>query len=123
IFICLTAVSYATAKGSQTVSLRLGQQKVLTGRVTVNFVEIVEDSRCPEGTECIWAGNAKVKIAVSHGKAKAQELELNSGMEPQTLEAAGYRFKFVSLTPTRGKPGQMTSVRPKLVLKVTRLKR
>ena len=122
LLLSLIAVSYASAQRSQTVSLRVGQQKNLAGRVTVRFLEVTEDSRCPEGTQCIWAGNAKVQIAVSRGKMKAQERELNSNMEPTSVEATGYRFKIVSLTRRPTKPGQMMMVRPKLVLKVTRLK-
>jgi hypothetical protein len=122
ILLSLITVGAVAAQRSQTVSLRVGQQKDLAGRVTVRFLEVVEDSRCPEGTQCIWAGNAKVKIAESRGKMKAQELELNSGMEPTTVEAAGYRFKIVSLTRRPTKPGQMMMVRPMLLLKFTRLR-
>lgn len=123
LLISLIGVTYASAQRSQTVSLRAGQQKSLARNVKIQFLEVVEDSRCPEGTECIWAGNAKVKMAVSRGKIKAEEIEINSGMEPTTVEAAGYRFEFGSLTRRPTQAGQMTMVRPKLVLKVTRLKR
>ncbi|CAG5003614.1 hypothetical protein DYBT9275_03192 [Dyadobacter sp. CECT 9275] len=33
-------------------------------RSTLTFFE-VEDSRCPEGVQCIWAGNATVDLALS----------------------------------------------------------
>ena len=31
---------------------------------TVTFVEVVEDSRCPEGVECVWAGRAQIRVEV-----------------------------------------------------------
>ena len=30
----------------------------------VRFIEVVEDSRCPDGAECVWAGKARVRVAV-----------------------------------------------------------
>jgi len=34
------------------------------GDHTVTFVEVVEDSRCPEGTDCVWAGRAQIRVEV-----------------------------------------------------------
>ena len=31
---------------------------------TVRFVEVVEDSRCPEGVACVWEGRAKIRVEV-----------------------------------------------------------
>lgn len=43
--------------------------------VSIKFLEIVEDSRCPKGVECIWAGRAKVKVEVtSNGKSEEKTL-------------------------------------------------
>jgi len=43
--------------------LRLGQQ-VQVGDYILIFQEVEEDSRCPKGTNCIWAGRAVVKLSV-----------------------------------------------------------
>lgn len=34
------------------------------GEHAVTFVEVVEDSRCPEGVECVWAGRAQIRVEV-----------------------------------------------------------
>lgn len=34
--------------------------------VTVTPVSVVEDSRCPEGTQCIWSGTVKVNVRVTN---------------------------------------------------------
>lgn len=31
----------------------------------LRYVDLVEDSRCPEGTTCVWSGRAKVRLAAS----------------------------------------------------------
>jgi hypothetical protein len=33
--------------------------------VSIKFVEVMEDSRCPKNVDCIWAGRAIAKIEVS----------------------------------------------------------
>jgi hypothetical protein len=35
--------------------------------ITVTFIEILEDSRCPADVMCIWAGQVKVLIEVAYG--------------------------------------------------------
>lgn len=68
-------------------------------RLTIKFVEVVEDSRCPRDVNCIWAGNAKLKLLVSKGKKRSQEVELNSGIEPTTVTVFGYDLSLKDLTP------------------------
>ena len=121
LLISLVAVSYAAAKPSN-VSIRVGQQKTVSG-LRIAFTEVVEDSRCPIDAICIWAGNAKVKITVAKGRKKAETFELNSNLDPQSIDSNGYQIKFISLTRKPKEMGKMTIVRPQLVLSVTRIKR
>ena len=30
----------------------------------VRFAEVVEDSRCPEDVQCVWAGRAKIRVEI-----------------------------------------------------------
>ncbi|MEM7483282.1 MAG: hypothetical protein AAF481_19125 [Acidobacteriota bacterium] len=32
----------------------------------VTFVEVVGDSRCPKGVQCVWAGEATVRLEIEH---------------------------------------------------------
>lgn len=70
-----------TTTGARTVALGqsftvgVGQPVTVSGPgLTVAFVALVEDSRCPIGSQCIWAGRAVISLTV----AKA-------GMAPATL--------------------------------------
>lgn len=65
----------------------------------MRFVEVVEDSRCPRDVDCIWAGNAKVKLLVSKGKAAPKEIELNTGIEPRAVTIFGCELTLKGLTP------------------------
>jgi len=93
----------AMAKGPESLKLGIGESKAAAGgKVTVKFLEVVDDSRCPVNARCVWAGNAKIKLAVSIGKAAPRTVELNSGLEPKFVTVGGYEIRFVDLSPYPG---------------------
>lgn len=67
-------------------------------KLSVRFVELVEDSRCPADVQCIWAGNAKIKIRVSKS-GRSHDLTLDTNGPNQSVTAEGYAIKLVGLTP------------------------
>ncbi|MBS1796895.1 MAG: hypothetical protein JSS81_23920 [Acidobacteria bacterium] len=89
----------ANAQTAQQISVRVNKQvKASRSRLTVRFVA-VEDSRCPKGTECIWAGNAKVTIKVTDSKGKSQTFDLNTNLEPKSARFGGYEITLGEVTP------------------------
>ena len=68
ILITFAAVVCVAAQRASSVSLRVGEQKTVASRLKIHFLEVTDDSRCPVGTTCVWAGNAKVKLALSVGR-------------------------------------------------------
>lgn len=88
------------AQVPETVTMKIGESKKAdAGKLKIAFLEIVEDSRCPVGANCVWAGNAKIKLSVSIDKKAATIVELNSNLDPQAAKIFGYKLKFESLTP------------------------
>jgi hypothetical protein len=88
------------AQKVESVTLRVNKQKKLSrSKLTIKFLSLVEDSRCPKGTNCVWAGNATIKVKVSNarGESKIFELNTNTGAKGDTLGA--YQFTLESLTP------------------------
>lgn len=84
----------------QGISLRLGKQKRASrSKLTVKFVELVEDSRCPAGTQCVWAGNAKIKISVKSASEPVETFELNTSTGATGATYGRYVINFISLTP------------------------
>ena len=87
------------AKTNQTVAVKINNQKtVAKTRLTIKFDSLIEDSRCPKGTQCIQAGNARIRITVSKG-GKSDMLELGTNLNPRATVFAGYEIKFTGLTP------------------------
>lgn len=90
----------AQAKPQTGAGLAIGKtRKFERGRITVKFLEIAEDSRCPKDVNCIWAGNAKIKVRVGGRERKSEIIELNTNTGPRFIEFAGRIIKLDSLLP------------------------
>lgn len=81
-------------------TLKVGEQVVIKeAGLKISFSEVAEDSRCPTGVKCIWAGNGRVVVNVSQSGKKAAAVELNTGVEPKQHHFQGYDIKLVGLNP------------------------
>jgi hypothetical protein len=82
------------------VKLRVAQEKTAPGTtIKVKFLSVIEDSRCPEGVNCIWAGVAKIKIQLRKTGKPAKEFELNTNQMDKSITFEGHTIKLVTLTP------------------------
>ncbi|NOT47529.1 MAG: hypothetical protein HOP17_07235 [Acidobacteria bacterium] len=98
-FVILLLTTFVPAQNLEKISLKTGQQKTAkTGRVSVKFLAVTEDSRCPENARCIWAGVARVKIQVSKN-GKTAEFELNTNQPDKSAVFEGQEIKLTALTP------------------------
>ncbi len=97
--LCFGGSVQSNAQNSQTARVQINSQKRLSkSRLTISFVELVEDSRCPTDTNCIWAGNAKIKIRLTKSGKPAKTVELNTN-PGNTAVFGGYKFQLKALTP------------------------
>ncbi len=89
----------AAVKPVETLRVQVNQEKRFSrNRLFVRFVELVEDSRCPTDTNCVWAGNATIKVRV-RGNGRSHDLTLDTNGRNQSATAEGYSIKLVRLTP------------------------
>ena len=65
--------------------------------VSITLVAVLEDSRCPIDTTCIWAGKASVKILVRASGEDAQELTVVFQNESKTIIATTRHTVFTAL--------------------------
>ena len=97
------AVKSKPAKGAEMANgatLTIKQKEnIKSGDLTIEFVAVLEDSRCPEGVNCIWAGNAKVQIKVSKNGAATETIELNTNLQPRTVNYQGYTITLAGVNP------------------------
>ncbi len=71
-----TETSQPTQEG--TITLALGEETMI-GELRVQFKEVLEDSRCPTGTECFWQGRAKLLVETSEGGGAVNRSEIIFG--------------------------------------------
>ena len=98
LFVVLVGVIPAFAKRTNDVQVQINKEVTATGGLKIAFIELVEDSRCPTDVECVWAGNAKIKVRVTkNGKSQVLELEMvTKGMRPNF---GNYRLTLKALSP------------------------
>ena len=66
----------------------------------IKLIEVLEDSRCPKGVECVWAGQAKVQVMmVIDGASQTQELILNGVQQHTLFKNKEYFLKVMALSP------------------------
>lgn len=68
-------------------------------KFTITYKDLLEDSRCPIGVECVWAGNAKVLLRIAE-----RDSSVNTTLEPkQTTHLGGdgtrYTVQLLAVTP------------------------
>jgi len=69
------------------------------GKLVVRFVAVGEDSRCPKGEQCVWAGNARVDLEVRVGTGSPQVISLNTNQGTASAELDGYGLALHDVAP------------------------
>lgn len=94
------AVLPRTVYLDQSFTMRVSETVSVSGEsLTVRFDAVTEDSRCPTGVQCFWAGNARVAVTLAKTGSAAQSLGLNTGLEPRIGSYLDYTIELVSLAP------------------------
>jgi hypothetical protein len=65
---------------------------------TVTFETVVEDSHCPSGVVCVWAGNARVRLHLTRSRQDTTVV-LNTGLEPRAVRIGQIRLELREVTP------------------------
>lgn len=104
----------------QEFQLKPGQQAVITGKdLSIKFVSVSEDSRCPIGATCIWEGRdvCLLKITLDGNTSDLSLIQMGSS-EQSEQDYLGYHFVF-NLTPYPVLGDETDNGDYRLILKVT----
>lgn len=96
--------SAMTVKTGEPFRLTVGQSAQLaSGQITMTFVEVAEDSRCPRGVECVWAGQVVVVLDVSENGQSSGPVKLTlSAARPAamaTAQVGGHTVQLMDVAP------------------------
>lgn len=93
-----TATGVATAGEFR---MRVGQSIAIDGdALTITFIEVTEDSRCPSNVVCVWAGNAAIRLNVMARNSEASSTELNTNLDPGSVDYGAFTIELVALVPS-----------------------
>lgn len=98
------AACASTATGSEAAivdgtdfDMQVGQTVTLADSSRLRYLRVVNDSRCPPGVHCVWAGDAIVAFEWSPPGGSAQGFELHTGLEPRSHAIGARRLVLKSL--------------------------
>jgi hypothetical protein len=109
-----------TASLGQEFTLPVGQTAIISGEsLSIKFVEVTGDSRCPTGVQCIQAGDVKCLMLIKYMQSTSSLVYTQSGGNDNSPEVFNkYIISFrVEPYPESGK--QIAGSDYKLVMTVT----
>lgn len=98
---CTAAPRAGDAAQPPEVAVKIGQSADCGGGLVIRFEAVLQDSRCPQGAACVWAGNARIALAATAAGKEPARLELNTGLEPKSATVAGRTVELLRLEPLR----------------------
>ena len=107
-----------TAPINEDFTLAVGESIAVLGTpITIRFLGVREDSRCPINADCIWAGNARVELEL-RGLDSTATLGLNSFDGAKEGVYGSYRIRLAQLrpVPTTSGPLQQSDYRATLTV-------
>ncbi|MGO4709057.1 hypothetical protein AB4Y90_08055 [Chryseobacterium sp. 2TAF14] len=92
-------------KSDKIIYFSEGENKFLQEfQMNVTFKGIAEDSRCPQGTQCVWAGVAVANVELMSTTSRPMVLQFSTAEVKgknyhKTQSFNGYTISLVELTP------------------------
>lgn len=115
---CRSAGSPAphAASLNQEIQLAPKEQAVYEQQgLTVEFIRVVDDSRCPTDVTCIWAGEVKVQLSTRMHTAEPVQHEITAGQHATVGE---WRVVVVRVQPERTSTRQISPEEYRVTLRV-----
>ena len=105
-------------------SVEVGKQKKASrSKITVKFVSVIEDSRCPPDVQCIQAGNARIKVTVSKAGSDPKTFEMNTNLGEKGNVFNGYAVYLTDLSPVPETTARFSQNTYKATFSISRLSR
>lgn len=82
-------------------SLQVGAAvRALQGGLRIEFEGVSADSRCPKGEQCVWAGDATLRVWLQSGAGPRELRELHTAAGARsTLQLPGHELRLLGLAP------------------------
>lgn len=90
------------AQLNEPFKLKIGQQATINSeKISISFLNVTEDSRCPSDVVCIWQGQASIRISTEINGTNAGQFVLTVGGNEKSAVLGGgkYSIKMTGLEP------------------------
>ena len=99
--------SQTQTSGDNTLTIGINEKTTIpNSKISLEFKEIVEDSRCPVDVTCVWEGIAIVNIDATNGNQKTNFQVSNQNLEDKNITrsvtVSGYKITWQQLKPQPG---------------------
>ncbi len=95
-FALLSCVTYHTPSDGL-VRARLNETVSLANGARLTPLKVLEDSRCPAGVQCVWAGQVRVSVMIdTNGGSSTAALT-----DGKPVSAAGGIIELTEIAPTK----------------------
>lgn len=89
-----------TIADGETFAMTSGERVSLADSGTLRYVRVTNDSRCPPGRQCVWAGDAEVVFEwTADAAATPESFSLHTGRGDRSKDLGGRRLTLMSLAP------------------------
>ena len=100
-------------------TLAPGESATAGNALTVGFIGITNDSRCPTNVQCVWAGSARAGLRVRDGAA-SRDLHLETLATKDTATVGVYLIRLVEVNPAPVTTDPIPASAYRITLRVTR---
>ena len=99
--------SQTQTSGYNTLTIGINEKTTIpNSKISLEFKEIVEDSRCPVDVTCVWEGIAIVNMDATNGNQKTNFQISNQNLEDKnitrSISVSGYKITWQQLKPQPG---------------------
>ena len=81
----------------QVFTMHAGERVTFPDASALRYVRVANDSRCPPGVQCIWAGDAEVAFEWIAGNGATTAFSLHTGKDPKQQVLGERRLTLTSL--------------------------
>ena len=97
---CATVETAVVANPGAAFELAIAQTAAVNGRnVRITFNRVTEDSRCPVDVTCVWAGDAKIELAIARDGAATEKRIISITAPNNEVTVGDLTIRFVALAP------------------------
>jgi hypothetical protein len=104
VLLAISALLSSCAGSSGEINAALGKEIILavgqgasiaSEGLKIRFIEVISDSRCPQGATCVWAGEASCLTEISDSEATYRKVLTQSGLSgPSQTDFKNYGITF-----------------------------